>query len=136
MINTYTKKLEEIIVDMRNAFDNGMSVMTDTEYKQWLAFLKQVYPDSELLRIAKPIATASVRASGIDELRVYEDIHEIMMLAEVQGYPTWYIQPHYIGLEVTLQYEQGVLVAITAQSTGCQGPFSSDTNGIHGRASG
>ncbi len=125
MTPTYAKKLEEIVSEMNLALQSGKVLIADTEYSQWFTFLKQVYPESALVTVSKSpapehksISEDVVHQSLVYELKVYDDIHEIMMLAEMQGYPTWFVQPHYIGLTVILKYEQGILTNITVENNG------------------
>ncbi len=119
MIQIYTKQLEQIIAAMGKSIGTGEADITNAEYNAWLEFLKQIYPTSELL-VQPVLATAAVattipvnKVDIVHCLKEYNDIREIMMLAEVKGYPTWFVQPHYVGLTVFLEYSQGKLSNIS-----------------------
>lgn len=119
MTHTYTQQLEQIISEMDMALSSGKAEVTDTEYELWLKFLKQVYPESHLLsqRVIKTVVSLDTTAllpkkNPVPTLREYTDIREIMMLAETKEYPTWFIQPYFIGLTLALEYEHGQLHSI------------------------
>lgn len=125
MIQPYTQQLEQIISEMNTALSSGQTHITNAEYEQWIEFLKQVYPNSHLLN---PTVTQTVVSPGttdqvlkkipIPTLRQYIDIREIMMLAETNDYPTWFIQPYFIGLMLTVSYERGELHTVQYADSG------------------
>lgn len=97
MMSRYTMQLEQIIKEMNTA---------DTDYLLWLNFLKQIHPESELLKGQQQ--EFSVDPYFGKDLKQFSDIREIMMLAEAKRYPVWFIQPKFKeGL--LLEYEQGEL---------------------------
>ena len=97
MTSRYILQLEQIIKEMNTA---------DTDYLLWLNFLKQVHPQSELLKGQHQ--ELSVDPNFGKDLKQFSDIREIMILAEAKRYPVWFIQPKFKeGL--LLEYEQGEL---------------------------
>jgi hypothetical protein len=109
MIPTYTKKLEQIISEMQALSHNEQVVAQDMQV--WLEFLKQIYPDSDLLKQITPTKYDQSRIEKTLNYRMqtYVDIREVMVLAESKGYPAWFIQPHLIGLNLVLTYVDGEL---------------------------
>lgn len=86
----YIEQLENIIREMQIA-------LPKPDYLPWLHFLHEIYPESELLKTedsGAPQAREPTADQGIVEGKHCHDIREIMMLAERNGYPTWYIHPH------------------------------------------
>lgn len=104
MINTYTEILEQIIEEMKAAVRKGNAGVIDSEYRQWLDFLKQIHPKSALLKDESP---TDLHAPA--KLKQYTDVREVMQLAEIHEHPTWYIQPNFIESNIMLSYEEGVL---------------------------
>lgn len=109
MIPTYTQKLEQIITEMQALSSNEEEKTQDI--RVWLEFLKQIYPDSDLLKQFGPPKQDEPRAEKklTYRMQIYVDIREVMLLAESKGYPTWFIQPHFIGLSLILSYVDGEL---------------------------
>lgn len=97
-MNPYTEQLEHIIAEMKRA---GPTV-TASEYQQWLAFLRSIHPESQLLK--KKTATKQLT-----------DIREVMLLAESANYPVWYIQPKLTGIVVQAKYKEGLLQSVTSK---------------------
>lgn len=120
MIHPYTKKLEALVAEMNIALQGDEVLISDTEYNQWLGFLKQVYPESELVAANTPQQTSvdALKESLAYNLKIYDDIHDIMMLAEIQKYPTWFVQPHLTGLTIILNYQFGKLISIAVEDNG------------------
>jgi hypothetical protein len=89
-MTTYIQQLENIIRDMQIA-------LPKPDYLPWLHFLHEIYPESELLRV-EDSGLPQAREPTVEEasIRIKEcnDVREIMMLAEQNGYPTWRIYPH------------------------------------------
>lgn len=86
----YIERLENIIREMQVA-------LPKPEYLPWLHFLHKIYPESELLKIedsGAPQAREPTVDKGTVKPKHCYDIREIMMLAERNGYPTWYIHPN------------------------------------------
>ncbi len=109
MKNTYTEILEQIIAEMKTALHVGKSGVIDSEYRQWLDFLRQVHPESTLFKnesveLALPAQTARDDPSS-DGLKEYSDLRTIIQLAATHEHPTWYIQPHFIGSQAQFTYE-------------------------------
>lgn len=95
MISIHAQKLEKIIEEMES---------DDEEYQLWIDFLEKIYPDSKLINSP----SNSIKTDLLSPLQVYTDVREIMMLAEAQKYPTWFIQPKYSS-NVIIEYENGEL---------------------------
>ncbi len=109
MKNTYTELLEQIVTEMEAAMHNDSTII-DSEYRQWLGFLKQVHPESRLLKDALAQEALVLQSARADpELQEYSDLREIMQLAALHKHPTWYIQPHFSGAPLQLNYENGQL---------------------------
>ena len=102
MTSNYSEKLEQIITDMK-----ADSPENNQEYLLWLDFLRKVKPESELL----------VADSG-GEVKEYTDVREIMLLAENNQYPIWYIQPFFDGACASLIYKAGELQTETPDDRG------------------
>ena len=118
MTNSYTELLEQIITEMKTALLGGTAMVVDSEYRQWLDFLRQIHPESTLLKndIQKSslslqhvpvVPTAAVQVSA--GLQEYFDLRAIIQLAAAHGHPTWYIQPRFTGQHAVLSYENGEL---------------------------
>lgn len=125
MTQLYTQQLEQIISEMDTALSSGQAHITNAEYEVWLEFLKRVHPESQLLSrsVTKALVSPDTNAhtankNSVPTLRQYSDIREIMMLAETKEYPTWFIQPSFVGLALTLTYENGDLQSITYTDSG------------------
>ena len=97
MMNTYTEILEQIVIEMKPS---------DTDYHEWLDFLRRVYTESKLFKNDHHEEAPSMNNSRADpDKKVdsdsgpeeYSDLREIIRLAAVHNHPTWYIQPHFIG---------------------------------------
>jgi hypothetical protein len=113
MMNTYVEFLEQIIAEMKVALSGGNAEVIESDYCQWLDFLRQVHPDSSLLKNAGGQPKAISPGAGDDQpdsgLKAYSDLREIIRLAAAYNYPAWYIQPHFIGLITEFVYEKGEL---------------------------
>lgn len=87
-MNIYIERLEQIIRDMESA-------LPKQDYLPWLYFLREIYPESELLKADDESSRA--REPTIEEGSMKQkecrDIRELMMLAEQNGYPMWRIYP-------------------------------------------
>lgn len=114
MINIYTELLEQIITEMKSALLGGNTGVIDSDYRQWLDFLRQVHPESELLKnndaqqvlpVQNARAVSALRIQSDDGLKEYSNLREIMKLAAVHKHPTWYIQPHFAGSIAEFIYE-------------------------------
>ena len=89
----YIEQLENIIREMRIA-------SSKPDYLPWLHFLHEIHPESELLKSEDsegPQAREPTADQGTAKAKHCRDIREIMMLAERNGYPTWYIHPYEEG---------------------------------------
>jgi hypothetical protein len=105
MMNTYTELLEQIVIEMKSS---------ETNYYEWLDFLRRVYPESKLfkndqrneMRLTKNSrADPNNKIESADEQAYCSDLHEIISLAAVHDHPAWYIQPHFIGPMARFTYE-------------------------------
>lgn len=99
-MNTYIEQLESIIREMRVA-------LPKPDYLPWLHFLHEVHPESELLKTENhgaPQAREPTVDQTTTKAKHCHDIREIMMLAERNGYPTWYIHPYREG-DASEEYE-------------------------------
>lgn len=106
-MNTYTQKLEQIILEIQESSPN--ETVGATEYQLWLEFLKQVHPESKLLQQVN-INSSTVKENDFNKnIKCYSDIREIMMLAENKKFPTWFIQPKFEKPTTLLEYDQGEL---------------------------
>ncbi len=86
----YIEQLENIIREMQTA-------LPKPDYLPWLHFLHEIHPESELLKTedsGAPQAREPTVDQGTAGVKHCHDIREIMMLAERNGYPTWYIHPY------------------------------------------
>ena len=99
-MTSYIEQFERIIQDMKAA-------MPKSDYLPWLEFLEQIHPESELLKTGESGAPQA-REPTIEEddpkPKECQDIRELMMLAECNGYPTWHIHP-YVEDEISQEYE-------------------------------
>lgn len=104
-MNVYTEMLEVIIREMNAALSSGKKDVVDSDYAQWLSFLKKVHPHSDLLKdhilladadFNKPLSVMSARG--------------ILLLAASLGYPTWYVQPKF-KTSAFLDYAHGKFIA-------------------------
>lgn len=113
MTNTYTELLEQIVTEMKSTLLGGNSTVIDSEYRQWLDFLRQVHPESELLNNSSEQSTSPAQNArddpSDDGLKAYSDLREIIRLAATHDHPTWYIQPHFIGSIAAFTYENNEL---------------------------
>ncbi|MFZ2189471.1 MAG: hypothetical protein WA057_04490 [Candidatus Magasanikiibacteriota bacterium] len=105
MTNIYAELLEQIIVEMRTALPHEKDLLPGHEYFVWLDFLKKVKPDSKLF------------IHSNNKIKEYTDIREIMLLAETNHYPAWYIQPHFNEEDIIITYENGELKNISSELT-------------------
>lgn len=87
-MNIYIERLENIIRDMQ-------SVLPKQNYLPWLYFLREIYPESELLKADDESSHAREPTVEEDSMKQKEcrDIRELMILAEQNGYPLWRIYP-------------------------------------------
>ena len=136
MTNTYTELLEQIISEMKAALLGGSSTVVDSEYRQWLDFLRQVHPESELLKSSSEQLTTPAQNArddpSDDGLKPYSDLREIIRLAATHDHPTWYIQPHFIGSTAAFTYENDELqnaLALHGVPKAIDG-FSGTINGV------
>lgn len=113
MMNTYAELLEQIVSEMKVALSGGNDDVIESDYRQWLDFLRQVRPESTLLKDngGQPkTIIQSVRDGPPDAgLKTYSDLREIIRLAATFNHPTWYIQPYFIGSTAEFTYENGEL---------------------------
>ncbi|OGM97913.1 MAG: hypothetical protein A2817_01740 [Candidatus Yanofskybacteria bacterium RIFCSPHIGHO2_01_FULL_39_8b] len=112
MKNTYTELLEQIITEMKISILGGNGVVVDSDYRQWLDFLRQVHPESELLRSTTAQAAVSASNARDDpntDTKIYTDLRSIIQLAATHDHPTWYIQPHFTGSIAGFIYENNEL---------------------------
>jgi hypothetical protein len=106
-MNTYTQKLEQIILEIQESSPN--ETVGTTEYQLWLEFLRQIHPKSKLLQEVN-MKGSIIKENDFDkDIKCYSDIREIMMLAENKKYPTWFIQPKFEEPTMLLEYDQGAL---------------------------
>lgn len=115
MKNEYTELLEQIVTEMEAAMGDDSTII-DSEYRQWLGFLKQIHPESVVLKNGHGQESALAQSSRADpiahispdqELRECSDLRELMQLAALHKHPTWYIQPHFAGSVLRLNYKNG-----------------------------
>lgn len=96
----YIEQLEGIIRDMQ-------VTLPKSDYLPWLDFLQKVHQESELLKTGESGAPQA-REPTIEEddpkPKECQDIRELMMLAECNGYPTWHIHP-YVDGDINKEYE-------------------------------
>lgn len=114
MMNTYTELLEQIVSEMKAALGGGNNDdVIESDYCQWLDFLRQVSPDSALLKDGggqpKTIIQSARDGPADAGLKTYSDLREIIRLAAAFNHPTWYIQPYFIGSTAEFAYENGEL---------------------------
>lgn len=112
MSTIYIELLEQIITDMKSASAKDESTVTKIDYLPWLEFLERVHPESQLLKHEEtqvsesPPSVEEIHDMGVKHCH---DIRELMLLAEHNQYPTWFIQPHFKEGLVRLIYEEGTL---------------------------
>ncbi len=122
MMNTYTQLLEQIIIEMKTALLTEGSNISNAEYSVWLDFLNKIKPESNLLKnyldapYSQELSPRLLDNNFYKDMKHYVDIREIMRLAEIKEYPTWFIQPKFSGQMITLGYEQGEIKNIYAAS--------------------
>ncbi len=104
MTTIYRELLEQIVTEMHTASSNSTEAEIVTEYELWVAFLKQIHPESKLFT---ELIEQEIREPS-NNLKVVSDVREIMMIAETENYPTWFIQPKYTDT-ILLEYEKGEL---------------------------
>ncbi len=104
MSNLYADMVEQIILEMKETLPQKEELSVTHEYFLWLDFLKKIKPESSLL------------TSSPEETKEYEDIREIMLLAETNHYPVWYIQPHFSESTIGITYENGELKKVDSHS--------------------
>lgn len=97
MSNLYADMVEQIILEMKETLPHEEELSTTHEYFLWLDFLKKIKPQSSLLNTKDGVT------------KEYIDIREIMLLAETNNYPVWYIQPYFTEPVIDITYEQGEL---------------------------
>ncbi len=97
---------------MKSASAKDESTVTKIDYLPWLEFLERVHPESQLLKHEEtqvsesPPSVEEIHDTGVKHCH---DIRELMLLAEHNQYPTWFIQPHFKEGLVRLIYEEGAL---------------------------
>lgn len=131
MINSYTQKLEQIIVEMNAAVSNGSVDIATHEYQRWLDFLKHIHPESDVL---KQKSAVIIDENFNKKVRILSNMQEIMRLAEKQRYPTWFIHPS-CGESLVLEYEHGVLKNDTEKDRSIPKTLKGFTGKIHGVSS-
>lgn len=101
MMNTYTEILEQIISEMKTALVRNNDDVIGSDYRQWLDFLRQVHPESTLLKSESDRQILPVQNARDDPsdngLKIFYDLREVIRLAATNNHPTWYIQPHFTG---------------------------------------
>ncbi|MFA6427826.1 MAG: hypothetical protein WCW16_05340 [Candidatus Magasanikbacteria bacterium] len=97
MSNLYADMVEQIILEMKENLPEKEELVVSHEYFMWLDFLKKIKPKSTLF------------IASTDSHKEYDDLREIMLVAENSHYPTWYIQPHCGDSLLSLIYEKGEL---------------------------
>ncbi len=127
MINSYVAILEEIVLEMSTALSSGSKSVSDAEYLPWAQFLKQVHPGSHIFKEKKREAVTTLESQvtesvSIDtnfnkELKQFFDLREIMILAETNQYPIWFIQPKF-NKELLVEYENGGLKNTSVKRNG------------------
>ncbi len=139
MSTIYIERLEQIITDMQGASREAEHNMTKVDELPWLEFLERVHPESRLLKREEVPANESppiIEEIQDTNVKQYHDIRELMLLAERNQYPTWFIQPHFKEGTVLLIYEQGTLTNPQADIPGIperiEG-FSGTVSGIWSR---
>lgn len=86
----YIERLERIIHEMQ-------ATLPKPDYLPWLHFLREIHPESELLNTGDnglPQAREPTSHEATTKTKQCHDIRELMMLAEQNGYPNWYIHPY------------------------------------------
>lgn len=99
-MTSYIEQFEHIIQGMQVA-------MPKSDYLPWLEFLERIHPESELLKTGDsgaPQAREPTMEENDPKPKECQDIRELMMLAECNGYPTWHIHP-YVEDEIGQEYE-------------------------------
>ncbi len=106
-MNIYKQMLETIIEEMNGILAKGDThSVVDSEYGQWMNFLRQIHPDSHLLKNQGALSDTNFSK----EMRRFTAILEVIELAAAEHYPNWHIQPKFSEYAV-LEYEQGALKA-------------------------
>lgn len=83
----YIERLEQIIRDMRTALPENDSL-------PWFQFLREIHPESELLKVEDEGAPQAREPTETTKPKECHDVRELMILAELSGYPTWSIHPY------------------------------------------
>ena len=83
----YIERLEQIIRDMRTALPENDSL-------PWFQFLREIHPESELLKVEDEGAPQAREPTETTKPKECHDVRELMILAELNGYPTWSIHPY------------------------------------------
>ena len=96
--------LETIIEEMNGVLAKGANPSIDSEYSQWLNFLRQIHPDSALLKNQGALSDTDCSK----EPRTLAQISEVVECAASEHYPIWRIQPKYVEA-IVLEYERGKL---------------------------
>jgi hypothetical protein len=119
MINSYTEIIEQIIVEMNASISSGRNDVSHSEYLLWLTFLRQIHPDSDLLkvRIQTPMPREPNTSGLGKEQKQFSDVREIMILAETKKYPTWFVQPKF-SKALLLEYDHGELQNVFLKQNG------------------
>ncbi len=103
-MNIYKQMLETIIEEMNGVLAKGANQDIDSEYGAWLNFLRQIHPDSSLLKNQGALSDTDFPK----EMRRLSTIQELIELAASEHYPIWRIQPKYAEALI-LEYEKGKL---------------------------
>ena len=103
-MNIYKQMLETIIEEMNGVLAKGANPSIDSEYSQWLNFLRQIHPDSALLKNQGALSDTDFSK----EPRTLAQISEVVECAASEHYPIWRIQPKYVEA-IVLEYERGKL---------------------------
>ena len=106
MKNQYTQMFEKLIEKMKNALAQGNSDVIQSEYMLWLDFLRKINPESNLLKNEEDILLDIDFDKSIKHI---SNIRDIMIIAEEQKYPTWYIQPKFCDERFIFEYDEGQL---------------------------
>lgn len=124
---------------MKGASAADGSIVTKVDYLPWLEFLERVHPESTLLKqeeVPKNKSVPPIEEIQDVSVKYCRDIRELMLLAEHNKYPTWFIQPHFKEGMVRLIYEQGALTNPQTEITGVPQQiegFSGTVKGIWSR---
>ncbi len=126
-MNTYISMLEDIIDEMNKALFKGASEFTDSDYGRWLDFLRTVHPDSDLLRSDGRLLDTDFNR----DMKKFSEMDKVMEIAEIEKYPTWYVQPKFREA-IVLEYEKGELRQTNVDARGIPEKIQDFTGKIRG----